>query len=910
MNENLKLIPLSKRFSTENPSLHCRKLLDLLPTIADLLKKCIIEFNEKDFPVIKKTELSDNSWIPTKHVIKKWQESLIQVLKEINLLLNIFPEGDFKYPIQLVVDKCYTNHCIHIMLMKMFWPLARFFVETIYIDRNKPIDENYIKQKIHPNSIIIIWWSYEDPYALPIDFYKSYLVTYLKKVLSEFGNWETNNRLIWICFWQQLMSILFWHTIIEDERVITTIKWPAQFSPSICKLLPNSNRSWIYRKATYWIKWNWNKYITMPFTRTWFVDFDVLRRWWKDPIIPLVQDLMTDWIVWWWTPNWKALWFQFHPELTLTSESIVKMIVDELRACEWAFTETYFEGEYNIESMIENYNLIIDWENIIKRWDIWESFYTFALLAFARDILNNLKKQRKNKSSNNEQNSEINYETIMKSILNQVHREINRQMIYNRHNRVTKSTKENRLPLDTIENLDKAWLLKLPPRPDWKVSRWNKEVSDTLWLVDLKQLIRNHKSRIESNNLGKWFYTFRDRGAWDWTLLKALYNELKKENIIFYWVWDYIYWDLFSFLKKEFPDPKLDEIIKIIIQKTMGIVNYKSHETLFEDFNAALNKIEINENDTIRKTSYTSEWKTLMFDDKEWSPLSDWTKEYIKNNNWEIMWNIRNFFGEKKNFYKMFQWYFERIIPANFAWFSIEDEKISLVDFQIAIRSTSHVNSNELKAIIDSYVNDSAKPWSIYLENWVHRSYTYSPRIKELYDIEKKYNWVIKIYLILDYNSNYFTWAIILNAPFYELENIKKEFKEWYKIIDVNDAYKSFFFRFERFLRTFIITNFKNFDIFRDFNYQIMDIIYFSYNLFKTDPDKLKVEREIKKKIILLINFLVKKFNEKNNTIYNCINLEDFENYTSPEWDRVSDLVRFLDKSDEKWINPDCKRNY
>ncbi|MEF2175002.1 MAG: hypothetical protein V3575_00910 [Candidatus Absconditabacteria bacterium] len=910
MSENLKLIPLSKRYSNENPSLHCRKLLDLLPTIADLLKKCIIEFNEKDFPIIKKTELSDNSGIPTKNVIKKGQESLIKVLKEINLLLNIFPEDGFKYPIQLIVDKCYTNHCIHLMLMKIFGPLSKYFVETIYIDRNKNIDENYIKQKLHPNSIIIIGGSYEDPYALPIDFYKSYLVNYLKKILSEFGNGETNNRLLGICFGQQLMSILFGHTIIEDERVITTIKGPAQFSPSICKLLPNSNRSGIFRKAIYGLKGNSNKFITMPFTRTGFVDFDVLRRGGKDPIIPLVQDIMTDGIVGWGTPNGKALGFQFHPELTLTSESIVKMIVDELRSCEGALSDAYFNENFTIETLIDNYNLVVDGENIIKRGDIGESFYTFALLAFARDILNSLKKQRKNKINTNLQGQEITYESIMKSILNQVHREINRQMIYNRHNRVTKVTKENRLPIDTIENLDKAGLLKLPPRPDWKVSRGNKEVSETLGLKNIVNLIGNHKSRIESNNLCKGFYTFRDRGAGDGTLLKALYQELKNENIIFYGVGDYIYGDLFSFLKKEFPDPKLDEIIKVIVQKTMGLINYKSHETLFEDFNKALNTIKIDENDIIKETSYTSEGKTLMFDKKENRELTKQSKELLKNHGDKIMNSIRAFFGDKNNFYKMFQGYFERIIPANFAGFSIEDEKISLVDFQIAIRSTSHVNSNELKAIIDSYVNESAKPGSIYLENGVHRSYTYSPRIKELYDIEKKYNGVIKIYLILDYNSNYFTGAIILNAPFYDLDNLKKEFKDGFNIIDINDAYKSFFFRFERFLRTFIITNFKNFDIFRDFNYQIMDIIYFSYNLFKTDSDKLKVEKEIKKKIILLINFLVTKFNEKNNTIYNGITLQDFENYTSPEGDRISDLVRFLDKSDENWINPNGNRNY
>lgn len=367
-----------------------------------------------------------------------------------------------------------------------------------------------------------------------------------------------------------------------------------------------------------------------------------------------------------------------------------------------------------------------------------------------------------------------------------------------------------------INAIDREGRLLLNHQLDWKVSRSIREISEILGIRSIIDLIREHKNIQQSGN-----YIVRDLGAGDGNTLKELYDSMRRQDIIFYGTGDYIYFDLFTTLRNtRYKDAIHEELLILFVEKVVMEFRRHTGASTIGKIRKSLETVTFSKDDTIRNSSMTNQ-KTLMFSSEHEYPLSPEIQGNFEAHARELE-ELRRFVSE--NLYSLFSGFFQKIYVAQFNDLRIQDEVLSRVDFQYSIRATSHVSGREYMNIISEHIYNSAKPGSIFIDNGIHQSYTSIPRLRELYDLYTDMVGV-NFRLIYDAKKNYFCSVIIMKDVEYPDAFWERHLDVNFRLVSLQEAYRSTFFQLEYFIRNFIISNFKNSIVFWNFNTQIIDTL-------------------------------------------------------------------------------------
>ena len=202
--------------------------------------------------------------------------------------------------------------------------------------------------------------------------------------------------------------------------------------------------------------------------------------------------------------------------------------------------------------------------------------------------------------------------------------------------------------------------------------------------------------------------------------------------------------------------------------------------------------------------------------------------------------------------------------------------------------------------VISEYCNHSAKLGSVYIDNGVHQSYTSIPRIKELYEVSGDLHGT-DFKLVYNREKNYFSSVIITKETDYGSDFWNKYLDRDHVLVALQEANRATFFRLEYFIRTFIISNFKNNSVFRDFNDMIVDTL----RLIMEELGNNKKEN-IPKIILHLINHIARNYTN-DGVHYNEITLPILDSYDIDGEDIYTILER--DIYTPKWMNIHANRD-
>ncbi len=128
----------------------------------------------------------------------------------------------------------------------------------------------------------------------------------------------------------------------------------------------------------------------------------------------------------------------------------------------------------------------------------------------------------------------------------------------------------------------------------------------------------------------------------------------------------------------------------------------------------------------------------------------------------------------------------------------------------------------------------------------------------------------------------------------------KKHLDKDHVIVSVKEAYDATFFKLEYFIRTFIVSGFRNNIVFRDFNDQIVDTLTNIMHELKNGR-----KDNIPNLILTLINHIARNY--KNiNIHYDEINKEELERYNI-DGEYLHNILG-PDISLPKWLNTEAHR--
>lgn len=853
-------------------------ILGLLPTLGTEIKKRVLDLLNQKYFSLEKTSLHPNNLSPL-FALENAKKQLIENLYELEQLT-----WESKN-ITIFWDDCFTNTLLIQTVYKILWDTnAERFVKLRTLDFSQPCNEHTFK--VHQNSLVIFWGSLNDTYNIDHSYYEGYLAELIKMLWDDFDPLWLNNRVIWVCFWQQYIANLLWITNEHRSSVIATYRGLAQFWPSNCSLQNYKHVSRLHQELLFGLSnfWKNNDFSTF-FTRTWYVDFDLLRTGDTNQVVPLIRDDITGSVVGWGTKNGNILWVQFHPEISFfENRDFLKSNIESVLP--------YLEQYKNHEKLIGNFNFETWFWNIVQS-DIWEHFYTYAMLAYIKSIKERYVNLYVNGTALPRWKNTIKYQEALFELTKVVRQKIDTILSISKPN--LSDTKER---LTFLKKIDESWRLLLNSKLDWKVNRGLEEVSKVLGFYNLWRLLDKQITFLNDNVPEKKVYFFRDWWAGDGSLLKDLYGKYKGKDILFYWVGDYIYFDIYPSLKAKAEELWIPEEVIILFFE-----EFLEHYSKFDEWNIytkvtkAIDSTTLYNLHKIHKSSITGT-DTAMFS-SEWAhELSLDAIDFIRDE-YHVIEELKHYIV--KNFYLLFEWYFERIYVSKFNDFNLEVSNISKVDFQVSIRATSHVDSREYMKILMDFIEKSANPGSIYIDNGIHRSYTWVPRI---FEIKEVLNFVnnTKVSLIYDENTNYFTSAIIQKAPFHDEEFFATELKKWYKIVSLDEACNSTFFKLEYFIRNFIVRNFKNYDVFWSFNTEIIQSLVDIIELIKSN-ELFKV----KEVILNLINYIATNY-KSDNMNYDLIDKTVLEKY-SVWWESLDQIISTV-VCIPSWMNLDAKRRY
>lgn len=704
---------------------------------------------------------------------------------------------------------------------------------------------------------------------------------------------NVNNKILWVCFWQQYIANIMWidRDRIFSENLMTTIKWVGQFWLMPFEFDKNvANVPYIYRGLVDALSNHWqNKWFTWVLTRTWHVDFNLLNSVTVNSrsVVPIVNDTMTWSPIIWWTTNKNILWNQAHLEINLfedlyTLQKEVNNLIPALEATYWK----------KIINILDNVSLS---KNITN--SMGDIFYISALNELSSWIISKYKYVQKSAWTDLQASSLYIWDSLKFKDL--VWEKVS---VFNFREPVSTE--------DVVRKLDESKKLKMLTNLDWKVNRWITEIWKTLWLWDIWWLINEHKQFIDTLPVcveWKWEwhsdirslsiykpYIFRDYWAWNWKLVKEV--DLM-DWVHWYWVWDYAYFDIYEWIwnHKEFKDIPVN-VIKVLVQELFENFQADDDKNYPELIAEALDKISFQTRLISNSSMFSS--KTDMFNDS-FVELTKDDLDYIENNPIRLN-EIKDFI--KNNFYELVEWYFHKLMISDFTSLYINDNHLKQSDFQTAIRSTSHVDGPQLEKILYDYVMYNSKPWSIYFDNWVVRSYSSVPRIREYINLKNKFN-NIRIYFTYDTRSNYISSAVILKEPYMNKDIIVNHLDDWVILLDADELYENSFFRIERFYRELIILSFKTYTVFYDKNKDIVEFLKFLSKEIKNMNNT-----NIKKVILIGINNLIHNINKESWEQYSKLSSKDLDFYiskTDPSVRKILDWDIFI----QDWFNTDFNRN-
>lgn len=874
----------------ENPAIDyiLRNYLPTLKTKVEEILKVKSCFTKWDF---LRDDLPKNSNILSLKALGEIRELMISNLNEMCEIL------DWKKPIVFIADSCFTNQLLIKQLFNILFEDFDRFVDIVEIDYENPLNNLHLKDKIYNNSIIILWGSFSDTYTIPDSMYSWPLFDLIKELSKDTVWIEINNKILWVCFWQQYINNIMWIDRIFSERIMTTIKWVSQFWLMPFEFDKNvknvENIHYMYR----WIvnalsNYGKNKWFTWVLTRTWHVDFNLLNSFTvnSSSYVPIVNDTITWSPIIWGTKNWNILWNQAHLEVNLFED--LKILEDESEKLIPFLEDNYWK---NVSNILTNINS--------KHWvnnSMWDIFYISSLNELSFWIVKKYQAFEREKNKKNE------YTYFPKNVCEKFDDVLLDWVSEFNFKTKVKNSKY-------IQNLDYQWKLKMLTTLDWKVSRWLNEIWKTIWLWNMRWFIEGHKAFIESlptcyhwdsailnwsnsdiNTNDKIPYVFRDFWAWNWELVK----EVDAIDWVYsYWIWDYAYFDIYEWIKnhKAFNDIPVN-IIKILVQELFEHFDEDTEKSYPILIKRAIKKVTFKIK-TISDSSMFSD-KTDMFNDTD-KTLNLEDQDFI-NKNPERLNEIKDYI--MNNFYELIEWYFEKLMVSDFDSLNIRNKYIKQSDFQTAIRSTSHIDWWTLTKTLIEYVKYYSKPWSIYFDNWVVRSYSSVPRIKEYIDLEEKFK-NIKIYFTYDISSNYISSAVILKEPYVNTDLIKKHLDKNIILLKSNDLYSNSFFRIERFYRELIILCFKNYKVFYNKNKEIMNFLKFLSLEIKTMNNS-----DIKKIILIWINNLIYSVNKDFWEKYSKLTIKDLNFYISKTDPTVRDILGW-NINIQDWFNTDFNRN-
>lgn len=861
------------------------------PSVDYILSKFLPTLKNKVFWILEKKSQSFNSNFEISSLPTN-EDNIgndILLLKKRELILNLeklLEINDWKKPINILIDNCFTNYLLIDLLKNIFWIFFDKFIEITSIDYENFSQEDLLKERISNNSIILIWWSFLDTYSIPDNMYQWYLANLIREISKDQVDLEKyNNKILWVCFWQQYVANLMWIERVYTEKIITTIKWPAQFWYMPMELSWNIwNFPYMYQEILNGLTNYWNnKNISSTFTRTWYVDFNLLNSYTinSDSIINLMKDTITNWVVLWGSKNWNILWSQSHFEIDILKDN--RILTEQIE---------------NLSSLLKNWY----WDDIVKiiwnvtnnnpiKHSLWETFYTYALNEFSKSLLSRFNFV-KNKTHGLDSCNIMYYENFAQRIEDFI---INKNIHWDSNNWTEDFFTREWISRESyLKELEKQKKLKMLTIFDWKINREEKQVWETLWLKDLLVLVQKHKKFISWLKSWNNNYIFRDFWAWNGALVKKIDH---LEWINWYWVWDFAYFDLYQWIKKRKVLADIpEEVKKIFIQELIEHLDLNNENTIIENIKKAINLIDFNRTKISNSSMFSSD--TKMFNEE--TIIDNETKDWIIHN-FERIDFLKNDLID--NFYEYIEWYFEKLLISDFNSLYIKDDSIKRVDFQTAIRSTSHIDAPQLESTLKDYVEFYSKDGSIYFDNWVIRSYTSVPRIKEYFNLEKKYK-NIKVYFTYDTKTNYISSAVILKEPFISREILEKELMEWFILLDAKELNDNSFFRIERFVRELIIVCFKNYKIFYNKNKEIVEFLKFLSNSIKSFDSK---KINIKKILLIFINKLINDINKEYDEKYNKITEQDLDFYIS-KIDEDMKRVLEWDIITQDWFNINFER--
>lgn len=770
--------------------------------------------------------------------------------------------------IVFIWDDCEPNKLFIEMLHRIFEEDFDKYVEL----KGFSYTDMSVNQKINdillPGCIFILWWSYDDVDTVSYEIHNS---EHVKFFLNQVENGNKNSRIIEICMEAQAKT--FQRGIINkfSEFIATTYIWPGQFW-----LMPWKIIAWeyqvpkVYREALKNITNNWkNNKLYSFLTRTWHFDsdfFDSPIRLTSNWNIVILRDAIT------WSelitvnPNWKRISIQQHFEINPKKD--FDLLLDTFIRLIPKLNQTYGDS-YDIVKNLENIKNI--------DYNLADIFYTNLLLDYSKSII-----------SSYDEWADIFSVYKWEWIKNQ--QQINDIISVQNFWDVVKNS-------DIIKFLDDKMLLKMSVFYDWKVNRWIKEASELLWL-DLLDLIKYHYDKSNKNN-----YIIRDWWAWNWRLV----NDIIKETWIHsYWVSDYAYFDIYESIKNidKFNDIP-ENVIKLFTYELIEKYKLENNWTVYDIIKRILSKITL-EDDSFISSSIFSE-KTYHYSDEFWN-INKEDREYIDKNYYRID-ELKKYIIE--NFYEIIIWYFENLKISNFSEI-LPSWPIKQVNFQVAIRSTCHINSDFLEKNILNYMLIYAKPWSVYIDNWVMRSYIWEPRISEFIKFENNYNKDIKIYFIYDYNTSYITSAIILKKPFIEKEILEFFLEKDYKILTKDEINNCSFFKIERLFRELMIFVFRDVRFLQDNNKEIMNFLK-ELSILTRDAEIEELKSIIVNDIKLAIIWKIRTFIDKVNDEYSWVNYSSFNSNCFNFYLKnvQSDIQKIFSKSkinNPEWFNNDFER--
>lgn len=828
---------------------------------------------------LRKDEIHDNNHIISAEKIAAAKIELIQELENLDRL------DTFRWAhkhIIVVVDDCFTNTKLLVLLKKILWKENfKRYVKVVKINYNEEVDIAYLKENLSANHVLfILGGSLSDTYKMRDSHYDSPLTELIKEVSDEYAPPYLNKRIIWVCFGQQFIANNIWIANKDSAGIIATIQWPPQFWPSNCHIAWLKYVNPIFSKALAWLSDNGkNSDFSSAFTRSGHVSFDLLGSGWNLWVVPLITDDITSWVVGWGSKNGNILWVQFHPEIekdryTHHTNKHLKKILPLI---------TPDTGEQ--EKYLSNFDI---WD-IVKR-DIGEAFYVFAMLAYIKDIRESHAKIAA--IGNNLKISDpISYPEAITRVRRIFSRRVN--FVMEDHMHLSESERQKRL----IDTMDQEGVIRFLTELDWKVGRNEQEASKMAWVKSMAAIIQEH-STLQKNGNPLVNYIVRDLWAGDGSTIKDLYKKLHGQDIIFYGTGDYLYFDLFAALNT----PKFNKTIPkelrvLFVEKAVEAFKWLPWTLTLERLKESIKSLTFSPDDTIRNSSMTST-KTSMFANEQGHPLSPKIRENFDRSLVKLA-RLKEYVTD--HMYSLFSGYLERIYISKFNDLYIQDDVISQIDFQYSIRATSHVGGREYMKVISDYCNHAAKLGSIYIDNGVHQSYTSIPRIKELFNLSNDIPGC-DFKLIYNTKKNTFSSVIITHKTDHGENFWQKHLDKDSILISLKEAHKATFFQLEYFIRTFIISSFKSNIVFRDFSEKIEDTL----RIIMGELEKGNKEK-ISGLILSLINHIAKNY-QSIGIQYNEIESASLEMYNIDGEDLYTILTR--DIYTPKWMNIHAKRDY